>query len=271
MISGRCDFLFSFLGGEPILLALFATLFCYFMTALGSASVFFFKNINRTLLSVMLGFSSGIMTAASFWSLLSPALELADGAMMPPYAVAAIGFLAGALFTLASDAALSKIQKSKDGHPNKKKLALLMGAITVHNIPEGLAVGVAFGALGADPDPAALAAAASVAIGIALQNFPEGAAVSIPARTLGESRRKSFFLGQISGAAEPVAGVAGALLVSVMRPILPFALSFAAGAMIYVVFKELIPESCEDSRPYIPTLGAVAGFVLMMVMDTALG
>ncbi len=259
------------LGSEPILLALFASLFCYFMTALGSASVFFFKKTNDTLLSIMLGFSSGIMTAACFWSLLSPALELAEGGTVPPYIVAASGFLIGALFTLASDAALSKMQKSKDVHPSKKKLALLMGAITVHNIPEGLAVGVAFGALEQGADHAALAAAVSVAIGIALQNFPEGAAVSVPARTLGESRRKSFFRGQLSGAVEPVAGVLGAFLVSIMRPILPFALSFAAGAMMYVVVEELIPESHAGSRAYIPTLGAMAGFIIMMVMDTALG
>lgn len=260
-----------FLGAHPVVLALFATLFCWLMTALGSASVFFFKNINRTLLSLMLGFSSGIMIAASFWSLLSPALELAESGRIPSYIVAASGFLFGALFTLASDAALSKMHKSKDIHPSRKKLALLMGAITIHNIPEGLAVGVAFGALSDNMNPAALAAAASVAIGIALQNFPEGAAVSVPARSLGESRRKSFILGQLSGIVEPVAGVTGALLVSFIRPILPFALSFAAGAMIYVVVEELIPESRAESKAYIPTLGTIAGFIIMMVMDTALG
>ncbi len=255
---------------DPIFLAFSATLFCWFMTAAGSAAVFFFKKINVKISGTMLGFASGIMIAASFWSLLSPALDLAEGGAFPAYLVAAIGFTVGALFTLASDAALSHLQSERDIHPDRRKLSLLVGAITIHNIPEGLAVGVAFGALSkTDMTPAALAAAISVAIGIALQNFPEGAAVSIPMRETGVSRKRSFFFGQLSGMAEPISGVIGALLVSFIRPILPFALSFAAGAMIYVTVEELIPESRAGGR-YLATLGCVAGFVIMMVMDVAL-
>ena len=256
---------------EPTVLALTATFFCWFMTALGSASVFFFKTIHPSLFSVLLGFSSGIMIAASFWSLLSPALEMAKEGGVPSYIIAASGVVFGALFTLASDAALQRFQSSRNSRPSKKRLTLLMGAITVHNIPEGLAVGVAFGALGAHHSESALVAAFSVAFGIALQNFPEGAAVSLPMREAGVSRRKSFFFGQLSGMVEPVAGFLGALLVSFIKPILPFALSFAAGSMIYVVAEELIPESRESGRAYLPTLGLIVGFCVMMVMDTALG
>ncbi len=262
--------MYPFVGCSPILLALAATLFCWFMTALGSASVFFFKKIDRTLFSLVLGFSSGIMVAASFWSLLSPALELSEGGRIPSYIIVSSGFLVGALFTLASDAALEKMQNASALPPTRKKLTMLMGAITVHNIPEGLAVGVAFGALGENMSNGALAAAASVALGIALQNFPEGAAVSIPMREVGVSRGKSFFFGQLSGMVEPIAGVLGALLVGFVSPILPFALAFAAGSMMYVVAKELIPEANGLSRAYLPTLGFLVGFCIMMIMDTAL-
>lgn len=256
---------------SPITLALFATIFCWLLTALGAATVFFFGRVNRALLSAMLGFSSGIMIAASFWSLLSPAIELAEKSPLPAYIVATSGFISGALFTLASDAILSKLHFEEDIPKSKKRLLLLVGAITVHNIPEGLAVGVAFGALTNSPmTNVALASAISVAFGIALQNFPEGAAVSIPMREAGASRAKSFFWGQFSGMAEPIAGVIGAFLVSYITPILPYALSFAAGAMIYVVVEELIPEARRSSSKYIATLGCIAGFAVMMILDVAL-
>ena len=255
---------------NTVLLALIATLFCYFMTALGSACVFLFKKISPSILSIMLGFSSGIMIAASFWSLLSPALELAENGNPPAYITVAAGFIFGALFTLASDAALKAVQRESDIHPTRRRLTLLVGAITVHSIPEGLAVGVAFGALSENSGAAAFAAAASVAVGIGLQNFLEGAAVSIPMRQSGVGRARSFFYGQISGIVEPVAGVLGALLVSYISPALPFALSFAAGAMIYVVVEELIPEARRGGS-YISTLGCIIGFTLMMVFDVALG
>ena len=256
---------------SPTVLALFATLFCWLLTALGAATVFLFGRVNKALLSAMLGFSSGIMIAASFWSLLSPAIELAKDSFLPAYIVAASGFIFGAFFTLASDAVLSKLHSEKATPKNKKRLFLLAGAITIHNIPEGLAVGVAFGTLAnTHITSAAFAAAASVAFGIALQNFPEGAAVSIPMREAGMSRAKSFFWGQFSGMAEPIAGVLGALLVSYITPILPFALSFAAGAMIYVVAEELIPEAKASSSKYIAALGCTAGFTVMMILDVAL-
>jgi len=260
---------------SAVSLALIATLGTWFVTALGAAVVIFFKNPKQTHLDLLLGFAAGVMIAASFWSLLQPAIEHALEQGMIPWLVASPGFLCGALFMWAADKAVSRAQSFSlaNTDANKRNFLLIL-SITLHNIPEGLAVGVAFGALPYKGWAAeALMGAVSIALGIALQNFPEGAAVSLPLRREGVSRKKSFFLGQASGMVEPVAGVAGALLVLHMQKLLPFALSFAAGAMILVAVHELIPE-CQRRRresPYLATMGIVAGFSLMMLLDVALG
>lgn len=265
---------------NPIMMAFLATLFTWFVTALGSATVFFFKEINQKVLNTMLGFASGVMIAASFWSLLAPSIEMAEELGYIPWLMAAGGFLCGGLFLLLSDKLIPHIHPTKsneeaEGLPSSlRRSVLLVLAITLHNIPEGLAVGVAFGAAAAG-DSASLGSAIALAIGIGLQNFPEGAAVSIPLRREGMSRSKAFFYGQASGIVEPIAGVLGALAVSQMQPLLPFALAFAAGAMIYVVVEELIPEA-QNSKGVShhsdwSTMGAMVGFAVMMILDVALG
>jgi ZIP family zinc transporter len=263
-----------------VLLALVATLGTWLVTALGAATVVFFSSPSPKLLNLMLGFSAGVMIAASFWSLLQPAIERAESAGgLPAYLVATLGFLFGAVFMWVSDKTVTYARSRADnteGKSNEKinRIFMLTLSITLHNIPEGLAVGVAFGALSRNGySPEALLGAVSVAIGIALQNFPEGAAVSLPLRREGYSRRKSFFVGQASAMVEPVAGVLGALLVVCMEAILPYALSFAAGAMILVAVHELIPE-CQrnqDTQPYTATMGIVCGFATMMLLDVMLG
>lgn len=257
-------------------LALLATLFTYLMTAVGAAMVFFFKEIEQSMMQLMLGFAAGVMVAASFWSLLDPAIEQADKNGDIAWLVVAIGFSLGGLFLNLADHLIPHIHfgtNEREGMPSKlKRTILLVFSITLHNIPEGLAVGVAFGAIADVNDPkTALLAAISVALGIGIQNFPEGAAVSIPLRQEGNSRLKSFIYGQASGIVEPIAGVIGALLVSQMTNILPYALSFAAGAMIYVVIEELIPEAQANNHTHTGVLGAMAGFVIMMILDVALG
>ena len=248
---------------DPVLLALASTCFTWFMTALGAGMVFFFKEINKRVLNMMLGFAAGIMVAASFWSLLEPAIEMAQSAPIPAWMVAAIGFVGGAGFLCL------------EGIPTHlKRSILLVFSITLHNIPEGLAVGVAFGAAAASGDHTSLLAAMAVALGIGLQNFPEGAAVSIPLRREGMSRFKSFMYGQASGVVEPMAGVLGAWAVAGMTPVLPYALAFAAGAMLYVVVEELIPEAQsggEHESADLSTIGFIVGFTIMMIMDVALG
>jgi len=234
---------------NPVLLALYATLFTWAITAMGSSMVFFFKSINKKVLNSMLGFAAGVMIAASFWSLLKPAIEMADENGIVSWVPAVIGFLSGGLFLLIVDKILPHlhlglaVDKAEGIKTSWQRSILLVLAITLHNIPEGLAVGVAFGALANNPDAGILAGAVALAIGIGLQNFPEGAAVSIPLRREGFSRIKAFTYGQLSGIVEPIAGVIGAYLVLVVTPLLPYALSFAAGAMIFVVVEELIPES----------------------------
>ncbi len=262
----------------PVTQALIGTLFTYALTALGAATVFFFKEINKKVLNGMLGFAAGVMIAASFWSLLAPAIEMSAEFSGPVWAPAAIGFLLGGLFLLIVDKTLPHVHPSfKKGEQEGVKSSwqrsiLLVLAITIHNFPEGLAVGVAFGAVAAGLPSASIAGAAALAIGIGIQNFPEGAAVSVPLRREGLSRRKSFLYGQFSGMVEPVAGVLGAALVIMFRPILPYALAFAAGAMIYVVVEELVPSSQEDAdHNDISTIGAMLGFVVMMTLDVALG
>lgn len=266
-----------FIGLSPVMQALMATLFTWFLTALGAAMVFFFKEINKKVLNGMLGFAAGVMIAASFWSLLSPAIDLAESSGMIPWVPAVLGFLGGGLFLYLVDQYLPHLHlglptSEAEGVPTSwRRSVLLVSAITLHNIPEGLAVGVAFGAVAAGIPEASLAGAVALAIGIGIQNFPEGAAVSVPLRREGLSRRKSFMYGQASGIVEPIAGVIGAAAVLLMRPILPYALSFAAGAMIYVVVEELIPEAQQDRNTDIATIGAMLGFAVMMTLDVALG
>jgi len=266
-----------FSGLDRIAQALVASLFTWGLTALGAGMVFFFKSIDRRVLDGMLGFAGGVMMAASFWSLLAPSIELSESMGLPPWLPALVGFLAGGLFLKLVDKVLPHLhigqerERAEGPKTSWQRSILLVLAITLHNIPEGLAVGVGFGAVGAGIATASLSGAIALALGIGLQNFPEGAAVSIPLRREGLSRLKSFWYGQLSGIVEPVAAVLGALLVSRMQPILPYALSFAAGAMIYVVVEEVIPESQGSGNSDISTVGALVGFAVMMLLDVALG
>jgi zinc transporter, ZIP family len=262
---------------NPVLLALGATLFTWFLTALGASMVFFFKTINKKVLNSMLGFAAGVMIAASFWSLLKPAIEMAEENGSIPWVPAVVGFLGGGAFLLLVDKLLPHLHmglatdKAEGIKTTWQRSVLLVLSITLHNIPEGLAVGVTFGALANNPDAGMLAGAIALAVGIGLQNFPEGAAVSIPLRREGFSRLKAFNYGQMSGIVEPIAGVLGAYLVLTITPILPYALSFAAGAMIFVVVEELIPESQTGNETDLSTIGAMLGFATMMLLDVALG
>lgn len=264
---------------HPAVQALIATLFTWGVTALGAALVFFFKKFNQKALDCMLGFAAGVMIAASFWSLLAPAIEMSEqnGSSLPSWAPALIGFMTGGLFLFLIDKLLPHlhpgfdIQKSEGPKTSFRRSILLVLAIVLHNIPEGLAVGVAFGAVSHDLPSASLGSAIALAIGIGLQNFPEGTAVSVPLRREGMKRSKAFFYGQMSGIVEPIAGVIGALLVIHIQAILPYALSFAAGAMIFVVVEELIPESQLADNTDWTTLATLLGFGVMMTLDVALG
>ena len=254
-----------FTGLHPVYQALGATIFTWFMTAFGSGLVFFFKTINRKMLDAMLGFAAGVMIAASYWSLLAPAIEMAEGSDLPAWVPATTGFLLGGAFLWVIDKLLPHLhpgfpkEEAEGVHTSWRRSVLLVLAITIHNIPEGLAVGVAFGALAADLPATSFGGAIALAIGIGIQNFPEGAAVSVPLRREGVSRFKCFWYGQLSGLVEPVAGVLGAAAVIVMQPVLPYALAFAAGAMIYVVVEELIPESQLEKHTDVATIGAMLG------------
>jgi ZIP family zinc transporter len=267
----------SLLDYSPVFLALVATLFTWFITALGASMVFFFKNINKKVLNSMLGFAAGVMIAASFWSLLKPAIEMAENNGSVAWVPALVGFLSGGAFLLIIDQIMPhlhlglSVDKAEGIKTSWQRSILLMLAITLHNIPEGLAVGVAFGALANNPDAGILSGAMALAIGIGIQNFPEGAAVSIPMRREGLSRLRAFNYGQLSGIVEPIAGVIGAYLVLTIKPLLPYALSFAAGAMIFVVVEELIPESQRGNETDYSTIGAMLGFATMMLLDVALG
>lgn len=260
---------------NPLLLALMAGLFTWAMTSAGAALVFLFKELNKTVLNIMLGFAAGVMVAASFWSLLLPATEISKQSGIPEWLPVIVGFAAGGALLMVMDKVLPHLHpNSKDGSPegmpsNLRKSILLIFAITLHNIPEGFAVGVAFGAMA--NEGVSLAAAVVVALGIGIQNLPEGAAVSIPLRKEGFSRRKSFMIGQLSGAVEPVAAVFGAYFAMNITYLLPYILSFAAGAMIYVVVEELIPESQSEGHSHEATIGSMAGFLLMTFLDIALG
>ena len=261
---------------DPVLLALLATTFTWGVTALGAAMVFFFRTANQKVLDVMMGFAAGVMIAATYWSLLAPAIAMSEESGTPSWLPVTVGFLLGGAVLAGVDRLLPHLHlgfppSEAEGVKTRwQRAVLLVSAITMHNFPEGLAVGVAFGALGANPTPEVLGAAVALAIGIGLQNFPEGVAVSVPLRGEGMSMRKAFWYGQASGMVEPIGGVLGALAVIYVQPILPYALAFAAGAMMFVVVEELIPESQAHSHTDLATSGTLLGFVVMMILDVAL-
>ncbi|MBS3825468.1 ZIP family metal transporter [Candidatus Bipolaricaulota bacterium] len=262
---------------SPIYQALLATGFTWFLTAAGAGLVFFFKTVNQRVLDFMLGFAAGVMIAASYWSLLAPAIEMAADFFLPPWIPAAIGFLVGGIFLRLVDNFIPHLhigfpeEEAEGVSTSLHRSVLLILAITIHNIPEGLAVGVAFGALAADIPTATLGGAVALALGIGIQNFPEGTSVSVPLRREGLSRLKSFWYGQLSGIVEPLAGLLGAIAVIVVRPMLPYALAFAAGAMIYVVIEELVPEAQLEGNADLATMGVMIGFTIMMSLDVGLG
>jgi len=263
---------------HPILQAFLGTLFTWGMTALGAAVVFFERGYNRKLLDWMMGFAAGVMIAASYWSLLAPAISMAEGQAFPAWIPAVVGFLLGGAFLRAIDVVLPHLHigqqdvgSSEGMHTSWERITLLVLAITLHNIPEGLAVGVAFGAAARGLPDSSVAGAVALAIGIGIQNFPEAVAVSLPLRKLKFSRGRSFWYGQLSGFVEPIAGVLGAALVLFARQILPYALAFAAGAMIFVVVEDLIPEAHREGNVDLATIGVMVGFSVMMTLDVALG
>jgi len=266
-----------FISLHPIVQALLATCFTWLLTALGAAVVFPVRQLSRKTLDGMLGFAAGVMIAASYWSLLAPAIEMSEAMDVPSWLPAVIGFLGGAIFLRLIDWILPHLhpglptEKAEGIKTGWQRTTLLVLAITLHNIPEGLAVGVAFGAVAANLPSATIGGAIALAVGIGIQNFPEGTAVSMPLRRENLSRLKSFWYGQLSGIVEPVAGVIGAALVLIARPILPYALAFAAGAMIFVVIEELVPESQTGGHSHAATMGAMLGFAVMMILDVALG
>ncbi len=258
----------SFFVSLPLVIkALLATLFTFFITALGSSVVFFFKKVNNTVLDAMLGLSAGVMIAASFWSLLNPAIEQAKALHMISHLVVGLGFLSGAIFLILSDLLFSK---RVNNNSKIKRNIMLIFSITLHNIPEGLAIGVAFGSLSQNIPEATLMGAIMLAVGVGIQNFPEGSAISLPLRRDGNTRAKSFIYGALSGIVEPISGVLGCILVLFVRNILPFFLSFAAGAMIYVAVSELIPESQKNNHRKLISLSTIIGFMIMMILDIAL-
>ncbi|MCC5922998.1 MAG: ZIP family metal transporter [Crocinitomicaceae bacterium] len=261
---------------DPVWAALIATTITWLSTALGASLVFFFKKINRALFDGLLGFTGGVMLAASFWSLLLPAFSMSAGTGFIKVMPVAIGFICGALFLFILDQLLPHLHVNfkdteKEGIKTPwQKSTLLFLAITLHNIPEGLAVGVMFGGFALGIPDATIGGAVALTIGITIQNFPEGLAVAMPMRRLGYSRMKSFLFGQFSAAVEPIFGVIGVLMVAAITPILPYALSFAAGAMIYVVVEEVIPESQRDNYTDLATMGLIIGFILMTALDAGL-
>ncbi|WP_036381474.1 ZIP family metal transporter [Muricauda sp. MAR_2010_75] len=262
---------------DPVLAALYATLFTWGLTAAGAGLVFLFKSPNRALMDGMLGFTGGVMVAASFWSLLAPGIEMSPGEGFVKVIPAAVGFLMGAAFIFGLDKILPhvhinfKMDEAEGVKTPWHRTTLLVLAITLHNIPEGLAVGVLFGGVASGFEGATIGGAVALALGIGLQNFPEGFAVAVPMRRHGLSRRKSWMYGQASALVEPIAGVLGAWAVLTFEPILPYALSFAAGAMIFVVVEEVIPETQQDKYTDIATMGFIGGFIIMMTLDVGLG
>lgn len=258
---------------SPVIQALIAALFTWSITMLGAAIVFFFKKVKKGIMDALLGFSAGVMIAASFWSLLDPSIEMAGNLKMTPWMIAAFGFLLGGCLLFLGDKVFNYFSK-RNGNVDDAKIKrclMLIFSITLHNIPEGLVIGVAFGSLSYGLNGATLASAITLAVGIGLQNFPEGSAISLPLRREGFSRKKAFFIGQLSGIVEPISAVIGAFLVLKVQTLLPFLLSFAAGAMIYVVVEELIPESQSNERKDLMALFTLIGFSIMMILDVALG
>lgn len=260
-----------FINLNPIIQALLATIFTWGITAIGASLVFFFKNINKTFMDAMLGFAAGVMIAASFWSLLLPSIEMANNLNMVSWLVAFLGIMCGGFLLFIGDKVFDYCDKNKKKGSSFKRCLMLVTSITLHNIPEGLVVGVAFGSLIYNLEGATLMNACLLAFGIGLQNFPEGTAVAVPLRREGMSRSKAFFYGQLSGIVEPISGVIGALLVLKIRFLLPFLLAFAAGAMIYVVVQELIPESQTNKKKEVMAMFTLVGFSVMMILDIALG
>ena len=260
-----------FVDLNPVIQAFIATLFTWGMTTLGAAIVFFFKKTNRNLMDAMLGISAGVMIAASFWSLLAPSIEMAENLGMIPWLVASTSFMAGGLLLFIGDKIYTKLEQKSKKKGHKKRSIMLLLSITLHNIPEGLAIGVAFGSIIYGLSGATILSACILALGIGLQNFPEGSAVSLPLRREGYSRIKSFLLGSLSGIVEPISAIIGAILVIKVQTFLPYCLAFAAGAMIYVVVEELIPESQSNKRKDLMALFTLIGFSIMMILDVALG
>lgn len=262
---------------HPVIQALFGTLFTWGMTALGATTVYLRKSLSRKMLDWMLGFAGGVMIAASYWSLLAPAISIAEGQTLPAWIPVATGFLLGGITLRGIDWILphlhirAPVEQAEGTKTTWRRTVLLIMAITLHNIPEGLAVGVAFGAAGLALPNATLAGAIALAVGIGIQNFPEAVAVAIPLRRAGASQFQSFWYGQLSGIVEPIAGLLGAAAVLISRTILPYALAFAAGAMIFVVVEDLVPESQREGNTDLATMGVLSGFTIMMVLDVALG
>ncbi len=269
----------GFYQWSPVVQALCGGLFTWGVTSLGSVPVFFTRRVNQKMFDGLLGFAAGVMIAASYWSLLAPAIAMSEGMGMPPWLPAVVGFVMGAAVLRIIDAILPHLHPDLADHPEAaegvstswRRSTLLILAITIHNIPEGLAVGVAFGATAYGFEGASVGAAIALTIGIGIQNAPEGLAVAMPLRREGLSRLRCFWYGQLSGIVEPMAAVAGAALVLAMRPVLPFALAFAAGAMIFVVAEELIPEAQREGNVDFATMGTILGFTVMMFLDVALG
>lgn len=260
-----------FLEMNVILQAFLAATFTFLITSLGSVLVFCFKKVNKNISDIILGISAGIMLAASYFSLLNPAIESAKTLSNCAALVVSFGFFLGGLLLFTTDKIFSKLMKKKKKKDNSKKIFLLVSSITIHNIPEGLSIGVAFGSVFYGLPGATTLAAIGLALGIGLQNFPEGCAVSLPLRQAGMSRMKAFLIGALSGLVEPIAAVIGAILVLKVQFVMPILLSFAAGAMIYVIVEELIPESQQNSNQDIVTLYTLVGFIIMMILDVALG
>lgn len=255
-----------FINLNYIYQAFIATLFTYLLTALGASIVFLFKDISKNIMDAMLGFAAGVMTSASYFSLLSPAINHCEALNITPWIIVSIGFLSGGLLLFISDKIFNKLLSKKN-----KRILMLISSITIHNIPEGLAVGIAFGSIYYGLNGATTISALMLALGIGLQNFPEGSAVSIPLIREGMSRKKAFFYGQLSAIVEPISGILGAILVLKVKTLLPFFLSFAAGAMIYVVISELIPESQSNKKKEVMALFTIIGFSIMMILDVAFG
>ncbi|MEN2995165.1 MAG: ZIP family metal transporter [Thermodesulfovibrio sp.] len=260
---------------SPLLLALLAGLFTWLMTALGASAVLWIKRVNQKFFDATLGFAAGVMIAASFWSLLQPAIEISEKLNTIPWIPPALGFILGAVFLRVFDMLIphlhlqSPIQEAEGLKVSLRRSTLLVLAVTLHNIPEGLSIGVSFGAHAIKPDEITLISSIVLAFGIGIQNIPEGLAISMPLRSEGFSRSKSFFIGQMSGVVEPIAAMIGVLFVELMHNLLPYALGFAAGAMIFITAEELIPESHKKGNSDIATGGLILGFTLMMIFDVA--